>query len=90
MKFIWDETKRVSNLNKHGLDFELTPYVFQNDTFTFEDKRIAYYERRFVTLGLLDGEVVVIVHTETEYEIRVISLRRASKNEQQLYFTHIG
>lgn len=89
MKFIWDEAKRIGNLNKHGLDFKLTPYVFQNDTFTFEDKRFAYYERRFVTLGLLDGEVVVIVHTETEHEIRVISLRRANKNEQQLYFTHI-
>lgn len=89
MKFIWDENKRVSNLNKHHLDFASAHLIFENDTFTFEDNRIAYYEQRFVTLGLLNGEVVVVVHTETENEIRVISLRKATKNEQKLYFNRI-
>lgn len=89
MKFIWDETKRVTNLDKHGLDFELAYLVFAGDTFTFEDNRIAYSEQRFVTLGLLEGTVVVLVHTETNDEIRVISLRKAVKNEQKLYFTNI-
>ena len=89
MKFIWDESKRIGNLNKHELDFELTYLVFENDTFTFEDNRMAYSEQRFVTLGLLDGTVVVVVHTETSDEIRVISLRRATKNEQKLYFTNV-
>ena len=89
MKFTWDETKRVSNINKHGLDFALTYLIFENDTFSFEDKRTAYYEQRFITLGILHGDVVVVVHTETETEIRVISLRKANKNEQNLYFTHI-
>jgi uncharacterized DUF497 family protein len=46
-------------------------------------------EQRFVTLGLLDGIVAVLVHTETDDEIRVISFRRATKNEQKLYFTNI-
>jgi len=81
MKFIWDESKRISNINKHDLDFELTYLVFEQDTFTFEDNRIAYNERRFVTLGLLNGIVVVVVHTETGDVIRVISLRKAVKNE---------
>jgi hypothetical protein len=90
MKFTWDETKRISNINKHALDFAHTHLVFETDTFTFEDKRIAYHEQRFVTLGILNGEVVVVVHTETENEIRVISLRKATKNEQKLYFSRIG
>jgi uncharacterized DUF497 family protein len=81
MKFIWDESKRISNINKHDLDFELTYLVFEQDTFTFEDNRIAYNERRFVTLRLLNGIVVVVVHTETGDVIRVISLRKAVKNE---------
>jgi uncharacterized DUF497 family protein len=89
MKFIWDETKRISNSHKHELDFALTHLIFENDTFTFEDKRMAYHEQRFVTLGLLNDDVVVVVHTETENEIRVISLRRANKNEQTLYFTRV-
>jgi uncharacterized DUF497 family protein len=66
MKFIWDETKRISNINKHELDFALTHLIFETDTFTFEDKRITYNEQRFVTLGILKSDVVVVVHTETE------------------------
>lgn len=89
MIFTWDESKRISNINKHGLDFALTHLVFEGDTFTFEDTRIAYHEQRFITLGLLNGSVVVLVHTETETEIRVISLRRANNNEQKLYFTQL-
>jgi uncharacterized DUF497 family protein len=89
MKFTWDETKRISNINKHELDFALTHWAFETDTFTFEDKRITYNEQRFITLGMLNGEVVVVVHTETENEIRVISLRKATKNEQKLYFSRL-
>ncbi|WP_394751853.1 BrnT family toxin [Crenothrix sp.] len=89
MKFIWDEPKRISNIDKHGLDFALTHLVFESDTFTFEDNRMAYNEHRFITLGLLEGTPVVVVHTETEDEIRVISLRKAGKNEQKLYFTNV-
>jgi uncharacterized protein len=67
----------------------LTHLVFENDTFTFEDNRMVYNEQRFVTMGLLNGDVVVVVHTEKENEIRVISLRKAVKNEQKLYFNNI-
>ena len=89
MKFIWHEDKRINNMSKHGLDFALTHLVFENDTFTFEDNRMVYNEQRFVTMGLLNGDVVVVVHTEKENEIRVISLRKAVKNEQKLYFNNI-
>ena len=65
MKFIWDESKHICYLNKHDLDFALTYLEFEHDTFTFEDSRITYNERRFVTLELLNGIVVVVVHTET-------------------------
>jgi len=47
-----------------------------------------YGEQRFVTIGLLDG-VVVIVHTESTDEIRIISMRKATKNEQRLYFKNL-
>lgn len=57
-------------------------------TFTFEDTREDYGELRWVTLGLLREKVVVIVHTESEDEIRVISMREANKNEQLLFFSN--
>lgn len=89
MKFEWDETKRLSNQNKHGLDFLEACRIFETDTFTFEDVRVDYGEQRFVTLGNLNGIVVVLIHTETVDVIRVISLRKAVKNEQELYFKNI-
>jgi hypothetical protein len=88
MKIIWDESKRQSNIFKHGLDFAQAHMVFAGSTFTFEDTRMDYGEQRFVTIGLLDG-VVVIVHTESTDEIRIISMRKATKNEQRLYFKNL-
>ena len=89
MRFIWDESKRQANLNKHGVDFTDAERVFAGPTFTFEDDREDYGEQRWVTLGLLGVQVVVIVHTETEEEIRVISMREADNDEQLLFFTNL-
>jgi len=89
MRFIWDEAKRQANLNKHGVDFTDAERVFAGPTFTFEDDREDYGEQRWVTLGLLGVQVVVIVHTETEKEIRIISMREADNNEQLLFFTNL-
>lgn len=89
MKFTWHEPKQQSNLKKHGLDFNDAQKVFAGPTFTFEDNREAYGERRWVTLGLLGLQVVIIVHTETEDEIRIISMREATKHEQSLFFRNL-
>jgi hypothetical protein len=53
-------------------------------TLTFEDARFEYGERRFVTLGLLSGIPVSIVHTEDPHEIRIISFRKATSREEAL------
>jgi len=79
MYFTWGESKRKLNLRQHGLDFLDAPSIFKGLTFTFEDDRFAYGEQRFVTLGLLQGIPVSIVHTETTHEIRIISFRKATK-----------
>lgn len=89
IRFAWSEAKRRSNLTAHGLDFADAPRVFEGLTFTFEDDRFGYGERRFVTLGLLGEAVVSIVHTETPRRIRIISFRRATRREQAIYFDKI-
>lgn len=89
MEFTWSKTKRAANLKAHGLDFVDAPRVFEGLTFTFEDDRFSYGEQRFVTLGLLAGTPVSIVHTETEHEIRIISFRKATQREAQIYFDQI-
>ena len=89
MRFVWDETKRKNNIKKHELDFSGVQKVFSGPTFTFEDERFDYNEQRFITVGLLDITVVVIAHTETEKEIRIISMRKATKNEQKIFFENL-
>ncbi len=89
MEFTWSETKRAANVKAHGLDFLDAASVFEAVTFTFEDDRFTYGEQRFVTLGLLAGITVSIVHTENEHEIRVISFRKATKRESQIYLDEI-
>lgn len=63
--------------------------MFAGPIFTFEDDRENYGEQRWVTIGLLGERVVVIVHTETEEEIHIISMRKATKNEQLIFFKNL-
>jgi uncharacterized DUF497 family protein len=82
----WSEAKRRANPRRHGLDFADAPAVFAGVTYTFEDTRFDYAERRQVTLGLLRGLVVSIVHTETRECIRVVSFRKATEHEEAILF----
>ena len=89
MRFSWDERKRRLNLKSHGLDFVDAPRVFEGPTFTFEDDRFVYDEQRLVTLGLLGGIAVSIVHTESPSRIHVISFRKATRNEEKILFASL-
>jgi uncharacterized DUF497 family protein len=89
MRFLWDEAKRRANLRKHGLDFVDAEALFSGITLTAEDLRFEYQEQRFVTLGLLGGTVVVIAHLEGPGWIRVISMRKATRREQILFFENV-
>jgi uncharacterized protein len=89
-RYTWDEKKRQRTLAARGLDFADAPLVFDGVIFTFEDDRQDYGEQRWVTLGMLRGRVVVVVHTESELEIRIISMREANKSEQAVYFRNLS
>ena len=89
MRFTWDEVKRKRNLKDHGLDFVDAGRVFEGPTFTYEDDRFRYDEQRLVTLGVLEGIPVSIVHTETKDRIHVISFRKATKRETAILFQNL-
>jgi uncharacterized DUF497 family protein len=57
------EAKRLANLKKHGIDFADSEKIFRGLTFTAEDDREACGEPRFLTLGLLEDQVVSVTHT---------------------------
>ena len=89
MKITWDDDKRRTNIQKYGFDFADAATLLDSLTYTFEDARFAYGERRFITMGMLHETVVVIAHTETARQIRIISMRKATKHEQTLYFENL-
>ncbi|MBE9511948.1 MAG: BrnT family toxin [Bacteroidetes bacterium] len=86
MKMEWDKAKRKSNIKKYGFDFVDTVKVFDGATFTINDDRFDYGKNRYITLGMLEGIVIVIAHLEEDELIRIISMRKATKNEQKIYF----
>ena len=91
MNYHYDPDKRTSNLKKHGLDFDDAATIIESGrTVTFEDRRFNYGEERFMTLGLLADQVVVIVTSETEDKIRIISMRKATRHEQTIYYNHLA
>ena len=89
MEFTWSERKRAAN-RKLMASTSLMPLVSSSGTtYAFEDDRFSYGEQGFVTVGLLAGVPVSIVHTETDYEIRVISFRKATNREAEIYFNEV-
>ena len=82
MKFSWDKNKNQRNIQKHGIDFSDSTEIFNYPMLTGIDRRKNYSEDRWVGIGILKGIVAVIVYTEDDKEnIRIISVRKATKNE---------
>lgn len=81
----YDETKRLTNIAKHGLDFAGCDALFDGPIHSWEDGREAYGEQRFCTLGFLDGVLVHLTYTARGDDLHVISLRKAEKHEIKLF-----
>ena len=86
MSYEWDEQKRQINVKKHGVDFIDVPELFDGDVVILPDERFDYGETRFIVIGILKNQVVVVAYTERGDYIRIISARKATKNEQIYYF----
>jgi uncharacterized DUF497 family protein len=81
MNILWDEPKRLANLDKHGLDFADLNETFFDDALVFPT-----YDKRWAGIGKnIRGVIVVIFVTLGKEAVSVISMRLASKNERKLY-----
>ncbi|MGA2904489.1 MAG: BrnT family toxin [Candidatus Korobacteraceae bacterium] len=88
LRFEWDKVKAEANLRLHGVSFDSARTTFK-DVFAVErqDDREDYREPRFVTMGKAEnGVILVVVYTERENRIRIISARRATRFEEEDYF----
>ena len=79
----------MSNLKKHGFDFVDVIDIFEPDALTILDDRFDYGEIRYVTFALLNGRVVAVAHTETDEVIKIISVRKAERDEEIQYYKQI-
>ena len=87
MKIEWDPKKAKSNLDKHGVSFEEAATALSDPmAATGADPDHSLTEERYVTFGVSGkGRLVVVSHTEKDQTIRIISARKASKGERELY-----
>ncbi len=79
----WDEHKRQSNIKKHGVDFQLVT-LFDFDS-AQEYSYIRNNEQRIIAYGLIGNQLFVLVYTERNDNLRVISLRKANSKEVKNY-----
>lgn len=87
LEFEWDETKAESNYAKYGITFaEASLVFFDLDHFIEQDARREYGEMRFKIIGKTKEQIIAaVVYTDRENRIRLISARKARKNEKEKY-----
>ncbi len=85
MHFDWDPRKAKSNTRKHALSFEEAATVFYDPlSATFDDPDHSNEERRFITVGYSSrNRLCIVVHTEGEDALRIISARQATMHERK-------
>ena len=83
MVYEWDESKRMSNLSKHGLDFSLAHQIIESPKmFDVMDDRFDYGEERHLAFAELNGVWLCLCYVPKPNDtIRVVSLRRAHRKE---------
>ena len=94
LRFDWDENKNLSNQKKHNVSFEEAATVFlDEDGLLIPDPDHSDYEERFVLLGTSrKANLLTVVHClrESEMLIRIISARKATRNESRQYYDRKG
>ena len=86
MEIEWDNNKAASNLIKHKIDFEDAKNIFlDTNRLEREDKR-DYDEARIQVIGIVNQVVLFVVYTKRNGRYRIISARRANKNERRQYY----
>ncbi|HEY5048411.1 MAG TPA: BrnT family toxin [Rhizomicrobium sp.] len=85
--FEWDDAKAAGNLRKHGVSFVDCRLVF-GDAFAIErpDDRVEHGEDRSIVTGMANGRLTVVIYTERNGRIRIISGRKASRQERDDHY----
>ena len=87
MLFEWDESKREANFAKHHIDFQDAKRIFDRPRFEKMERR--HGEDRIVAIGLMEDIEIVVVYVMRGNRRRIISARRARREERQDYANHL-
>lgn len=86
----WDERKNSENKKKHGISFEVASEIFQGPILTKIDDREDYGEERSISLGQTAQTVILVVaHTDRHGRTRIISTRKATRSEKEVYYENL-
>lgn len=87
LRFEWDSKKALSNKRRHGITFEEASTIFGDSlSITVHDPAHSIGEDRFITIGTsVNNKLIVVVHTDRNDIIRIISARKATRNETRQY-----
>jgi uncharacterized protein len=88
MEFEWDQKKAQKVWEKRGIRFEVACQIFAGARIELSSDRAA--ERRWITIGEIDGRVLAVVYTLRGDVIRLITARRARENEERSYHAYVA
>ena len=86
MEFEWDPKKAISNERKHAITFEFATGVFEDSGRTERPDESSAAEERWATVGVVEGVEIYVVYTVRNEAIRLITARRATRNEREEYW----
>ena len=87
----FDEAKRQINLDDHGIDIAALEAFFDGDLLTREDRRVAYGEQRFQSVGWFGGEMLFVVWTPRHDDWpHLISARKAERHEREAWSRYLA
>lgn len=91
MTFEWSDSKNKLNIEKHGISFDIACHVFNDPSYIemFDFEHSTDNEDRYIAIGKVE-EILFVVFTERKENIRLISARIATKEEEQLYYGQIS
>ena len=85
MDFEWDENKRRQVIDQRGVDVLYAALIFESEVLTRRDDREDYREDRWISLGLVEDECFVVVHTTRNDRIRLITAWKGGRDERAEY-----
>ncbi|MBD2196288.1 MULTISPECIES: BrnT family toxin [Calothrix] len=87
MEFEWNPNKAALNVEKHGVSFQEAATVFNDPlSVTFPDPAHSIGENRYIIIGMSRyRELLVVAHTDRDEKVRIISARKATRQERKFY-----